>query len=312
MKVLVTGGAGFIGSHVVDGLIEAGHRVAIVDNLWEHGGGKLENLNPNAAFYKLDIRDAALSEVFEKERPEVICHLAAQHSVKISTDDPAHDASVNILGLINLLQNATRFGVRKIIFSSSGATYGTVERMPVDENTSRSPESPYGTTKMASEYYLRFWKSMHGLDFTILRYGNVYGPRQDPLGEAGVIAIFARQILLHEPVRIDWDGEQQKDYVYVGDVARANLLALSAGDGEAYCIAYGKGSSVNTLYRSLVSEIGHEVEIRHAPKRPGDIYLTYFDCSKAQREIGWKAKVDLDEGLRRTVIFFKEKLGVGA
>ena len=311
MKILVTGGAGFIGSHVVDVLIEAGHTVSIVDNLWEHGGGKLENINPKAIFYKVDICEAALSEVFQKERPEIICHLAAQHSVKISTDDPVHDANVNILGLINLLQNATRFGSQKIIFSSSGATYGTVEKMPVDENTAQHPESPYGTTKMASEYYLRFWKNMHGLDFTILRYGNVYGPRQDPLGEAGVIAIFSRQILLKEPVRIDWDGEQQKDYVYVRDVARANLLALNAGNGEAYCIAYSKGTSVNTLYQSLVNGIGYKVEIREAPKRPGDIYLTYFDCSKAHRELGWKAEVGLEEGLRLTVNYFKENLGLG-
>ncbi len=310
MNVLVTGGAGFIGSHVVDGLIQAGHHVAVVDNLWEHGGGRLENLDQAAMFYKLDIRDPGIARVFEKERPEAICHLAAQHSVKISTDDPAHDASVNILGLINLLQNATNYGVRKIIFSSSGATYGTVEKMPVDENTSRSPESPYGTTKMASEYYLRFWKAVHGLDFTILRYGNVYGPRQDPLGEAGVIAIFARQILLDQPVRIDWDGEQQKDYVYVEDVARANILALSAGDGEAYCIAHGEGTSVNALYRGLVKEVGHEVEIQRAPKRPGDIYLTYFDCSKARNELGWQAEVGLEEGLRRTVDFFRERLGI--
>ena len=310
MKVLVTGGAGFIGSHVVDVLIESGHTVSIVDNLWELGGGKLENVNPKATFYKIDICETALSEVFRNEQPDVICHLAAQHSVKISTDDPAHDANVNILGLINLLQNATRFGVRKIIFSSSGATYGTVEKMPVDETTIQHPESPYGTTKMASEYYLRFWKNMHGLDFTILRYGNVYGPRQDPLGEAGVIAIFARQILLKEPVRIDWDGEQQKDYVYVGDVARANLLSLTGGDGETYCIAHGNGTSVNALYQSLVSEIGHEVEIQRAPKRPGDIYLTFFDCIKAQRELDWKADVDIEKGLRLTVDFFKENLGV--
>ena len=309
MNILVTGGAGFIGSHVVDGLIEAGHTVCIVDNLWEHGGGKLENVNPKAIFYKIDVCDVALSEVFQKEQPEAICHLAAQHSVKISTDDPVYDANVNILGLINLLQNANRFGARKIIFSSSGATYGTVEKMPVDEKTTQHPESPYGITKMASEYYLRFWKNMHGLDYTILRYGNVYGPRQDPLGEAGVIAIFSRQILLKEPVRVDWDGEQQKDYVYVGDVARANLLALTAGDGEAYCIAYGQGTSVNTLYRSLVNEIGYDVEIRQAPKRPGDIYLTYFDCSKAHHELGWKAEVGLEEGLRMTVNYFKENLG---
>lgn len=311
MNILVTGGAGFIGSHVVDVLVSAGHTVSVVDNLWEHGGGKLENVNSKAAFYEIDICDESLAEIFQKEKPEVVCHLAAQHSVKISTDDPVHDANVNILGLINLLKNATQFGARKIIFSSSGATYGTVEKMPVDEMTIQHPESPYGITKMASEYYLRFWKSLHDLDFTILRYGNVYGPRQDPLGEAGVIAIFSRQILLKEPVRIDWDGEQQKDYVYVGDVARANLLSMNAGDGEAYCIAYGKGTSVNALYRGLVKEIGHEVETRQAPKRPGDIYVTYFDCDKAEHELGWKAEIGLDEGLRLTANYFKKSLGVG-
>lgn len=311
MKVLVTGGAGFIGSHVVDGFIQAGHEVSVIDNLWEHGGGKLENINPRANFYKMDIRDEDVSRVFQQEQPEVICHLAAQHSVKISTDDPAHDANVNILGLINLLQNATRFGTRKIVFSSSGATYGTADEMPVDENTPQHPESPYGTSKMTGELYLRCWNSMHGLDFTILRYGNVYGPRQDPLGEAGVIAIFARQILCEEPVRIDWDGEQQKDYVYVGDVARANLLAVTSGSQEAYCIASGQGTSVNTLYRKLVTEIGHEVEIRRAPKRPGDIYLTYFDCTKARQQLGWQAEVSLDDGLRQTVDFFRERLRPG-
>jgi UDP-glucose 4-epimerase len=306
MKVLVTGGAGFIGSHVVDVLLEAGHRVAVVDNLWEHGGGRMENVNPQARFHQVDVRDPALAEVFEEEQPEAICHLAAQHSVKISTDDPVHDAQVNVLGLINLLQCCTRFGTRKVVFSSSGATYGTVEQMPIDERTPQHPQSPYGITKLASEYYLRYWKDMYGLDFTALRYGNVYGPRQDPTGEAGVIAIFARAILLGGPVRVDWDGEQQKDYVYVRDVARSNLLALTRGDGEAFCIATGQGTSVNALYHGLAGFVGHDVEIVHAPKRPGDIYLSYFDCRKAERQLGWKPEIGLEDGLRLTVDYFKE------
>jgi UDP-glucose 4-epimerase len=304
----VTGGAGFIGSHVVDVMIEAGHQVSIVDNLWEHGGGRLENVNPQAKFYKIDIRRPELEQVFENEKPEVICHHAAQHSVKISTDNPEYDAQVNVLGLINLLQCATRYGTRKVIFASSGATYGAVDKMPVDENTPQRPESPYGITKLASEHYLQFWKGMHGLDFTSLRYGNVYGPRQDPTGEAGVIAIFARGVLQGEPIRIDWDGEQQKDYVYVGDVARANLLAITKGNGQAYCIATGKGTSVNALYRHLVDITGNEVETYSAPRRPGDIYLTYFDCSKAEKQLGWIPQTSLDVGLHLTVNHFRDQL----
>jgi UDP-glucose 4-epimerase len=282
--------------------------VAIVDNLWEMGGGKMEHVHPEAKFFKIDIRDEELAQVFEAERPEVVCHLAAQHSVKISTDIPAYDAQVNILGLINLLQCCTRFGTRKIVFSSSGATYGTAKEMPVDEETVQRPESPYGTTKLASEHYLRFWKDMYGLEFTSLRYGNVYGPRQDPTGEAGVIAIFARAILLREPVRIDWDGEQQKDYVYVGDVARANLLSLTGGDSQVFCIATGQGTSVNKLYNTLVEIVGHDTEIIRAPKRPGDIYLTYFDCARAATELGWVPQVSLKEGMQHTVVYFRDAL----
>jgi UDP-glucose 4-epimerase len=310
MNVLVTGGAGFIGSHVVDALIDGGHSVSVVDNLWEHGGGRRENVNPEARFFEIDVRDPALDGVFEQERPEVVCHLAAQHSVKISTDDPVHDAQVNVLGLINLLQCCTRSGTRKVVFSSSGATYGTAEEMPVHERSPQHPDSPYGITKLASEHYLRFWKAMHGLDYTALRYGNVYGPRQDPLGEAGVIAIFARRILLGEPVRIDWDGEQQKDYVYVGDVARANLAALANGGGEAFCIATGRGTPVNALHRGLVDIVGREVEIVRAPRRAGDVYLTYFDCRKAEKDLAWKAEVGLEQGLRLTVDYFRAQLGV--
>jgi len=310
MKVLVTGGAGFIGSHVVDILIEEGHQVCIVDNLWERGGGRMENVNRQARFYKVDVRDMALVDVFEKERPEAVCHLAAQHSVAISTDMPAYDAQVNILGLINLLECCTRFATGKLVFSSSGATYGTVEKMPVDEDTPQHPVSPYGITKLASEHYLGYWKQVYSLDFTSLRYGNVYGPRQDPTGEAGVIAIFAHAILEKDTVRIHWDGEQRKDYVYVRDVACANLLALTRGGGEALCIATGKGTSVNAVYNSLVDVIGYRAKTVRVPKRPGDTYLTYFDCSKAEEELGWKAEMDLEEGLRVTVDYFIAKLGM--
>lgn len=306
MKILVTGGAGFIGSHIVDQCLAAGHEVAIVDNLWDEGGGKKTNLNPEARFYYADITDeASLNAIFDEVQPEVVSHQAAQHSVAVSTKNPKLDARVNVLGLLNVLTNCTRVGTRKLIFASSGATYGTPVRLPVDEEVPQHPESPYGITKMVTEYYLRYWQAAHGLTYTALRYGNVYGPRQDPNGEAGVIAIFAKRFLNKEPVRIDWDGEQQKDYVYVGDVARANLIALDHGDNDIFCIATGKGTSVNEIYNILAQITGYTPEIVRAPKRPGDIHLTYFDCSKAARILGWKPEVSFEEGVRATVDFFR-------
>jgi len=310
MRILVTGGAGFIGSHIVDQCIAAGHEVAVVDNLWDEGGGKKANLNPQAGFYRVDITDeASLDHVFDEVRPEIVSHQAAQHSVSVSTKTPKLDARVNVLGLLNVLTNCTRVGTRKIVFASSGATYGTPVRLPIDEDVPQRPESPYGITKMVTEYYLRYWQEAHDLTYTALRYGNVYGPRQDPNGEAGVIAIFAKRFLNHEAVRIDWDGEQQKDYVYVGDVARANLIALDSGDNDIFCIGTGKGTSVNEIYRALEEIIGYSLEIVKAPKRPGDIHLAYFNCSKAARVLGWKAEVDLQEGIKATVDFFREQKG---
>jgi len=307
MKILVTGGAGFIGSHIVDQYIAARHEVAIVDNLWEKGGGKKANINPKARFYHADITDeTALAGIFNEVRPEIVNHQAAQASVAISTGNPQLDARINVLGLLNVLTNCSRIGARKIIFASSGATYGTPEHQPVNEKTPQRPESPYGITKMVAEHYLRYWHDSTGIHYTALRYGNVFGPRQDPNGEAGVIAIFANRILTHQAVRIDWDGEQQKDYVYVGDVAHANLLALEHGNDDIFCIGTGKGTSVNELYQTLTRIIGYTVEVVHAPKRPGDIYLTYFDYSKAQRILGWKPGTSLEEGIRATVDFFKQ------
>ncbi len=306
MRIVVTGGAGFIGSHIVDQYIAAGHEVAIVDHMWESGGGKKDNLNPKAHFYYADITDeTALGHIFAEVRPEIVNHHAAQASVAISTKNPQLDAQVNILGLLNVLTSCTHVGVRKLIFASSSATYGTPDRLPIDEETPQRPESPYGITKLVGEHYLRYWQGATGLTYTMLRYGNVYGPRQDPNGEAGVIAIFAKKFLAHEPVRIDWDGEQQKDYVYVGDIARANLLALDLGENEIFCIGTGSGTSVNQIYYALAKTVGYQVEIVHAPKRPGDIYQVYFDCSKAERLLGWKPQVTLEEGIQNTMEFFR-------
>jgi UDP-glucose 4-epimerase len=307
MRILVTGGAGFIGSHIVDQCAALGHEVAIVDNLWEEGGGKKENLNSKATFYHADITDeATLQKIFDEVRPEIVSHQAAQHSVAISTKNPQLDARVNVLGLLNVLTNCTRIGTRKIIFASSGATYGTPARLPIDEEVPQRPESPYGITKMVTEHYLRYWQEANGLTYTALRYGNVYGPRQDPNGEAGVIAIFAKRFLNHDSLRIDWDGEQKKDYVFVEDVARANVLAIDHGDNDIFCIGTGRGASVNELYHTLEKITGYTPEIVRAPKRPGDIYLAYFDCSKAERVLGWKPQVTLEEGITKTVDFFRK------
>jgi UDP-glucose 4-epimerase len=306
MKILVTGGAGFIGSHIVDECIAAGHEVAIVDSLWSEGGGKETNLNPQARFYRADITDdATLTQIFDEVRPEVVSHQAAQHSVAVSTKNPKLDANVNVLGLLNVLTNCTRVGVRKIVFASSGATYGTPARLPLDEEVIQRPESPYGITKLIAEHYLRYWHDANGLNYTALRYGNVYGPRQDPNGEAGVIAIFAKRFLSHEPVRIDWDGEQCKDYVYVKDVAHANVLALTRGDNDIFCIGTGRAVSVNEIYKILAQLTDYEPEIVKAPKRPGDIYQAYFNNSKAERLLGWQPAMSFEDGVKATVDFFR-------
>ena len=307
MRILVTGGAGFIASHIVDAFIAAGHDVAVVDSLWEHGGGRLDNLNAGAAFHQVDIRDAALADVFTSFKPEIVSHHAAQHSVAVSTQDPLYDADVNVKGLLNVVGLSARHGVRKVIYASSAATYGPPSYLPIDEAHPQRPESPYGITKMAGEHYLRYYAANGGPAFTALRYGNVYGPRQDPSGEAGVIAIFASRILAGKPIRIDWDGEQQKDYVYVGDVARANVLALGRADGEAINIGTGAGTSVNELHRAIAHAAGRDVEIERAPKRPGDIRTCVFAIAKAQTVLGWQPMTPLSEGIAKTIDFFRAK-----
>lgn len=306
MKILVTGGAGFIASHIVDRYVELGHDVWVVDNL---SSGKSEQIHPQARLVQADIRDSSVADWICRERPEVINHHAAQISVKVSTEDPQLDAEVNIAGLLNVLQAAVQARTRKFIFASSGGTiYGDPESPPVPETVPFAPLSPYGISKAAGEYYLRYYAADHDLAFTSLRYGNVYGPRQDPHGEAGVVAIFCRQLLGGEVPTIHWDGEQEKDMVYVGDVVRANVIALQQGDNQAFNIGTGLGTSVNHIFSALVNILGVRVTPRYGPKRPGDIRVSYLDTTRAFRELNWKAEVDLTTGLKHTLEFFRQQM----
>ncbi len=304
MRVLITGGAGFIGSHIADAYIAAGHEVLALDSLWEHGGGRRANLPEKAAFVHMDIRDENVARIFAEFQPDVVSHHAAQHSVAISAREPRYDADVNVIGMLNVLEAAVKTGVKKVIFASSAATYGNPERVPVVESSPQRPVSPYGITKMVTEHYLRFYRAEKGLDFTALRYGNVYGPRQDPNGEAGVIAIFIGRFLKHEGVRIDWDGEQTRDYVYVKDVARANLAALERGSGECFVIGTGARTSVNDIYHALVDISGFEAPITRAERRAGDARDIGYDPALAREVLQWSAQTQLRDGMRETYEYF--------
>jgi UDP-glucose 4-epimerase len=308
MRIIVTGGAGFIGSHIVDAFLAAGHEVVVVDSLWAHGGGRRENVAERASFVHLDIRDRGIERIFREFAPEIVCHHAAQHSVAISSRDPQLDAQVNVIGLLNVLDMAVKTQVKKVIFASSGATFGEPKTLPITEATPQKPESPYAITKMVAEHYLRFYRTQHGLDFTSLRYGNVYGPRQDPNGEAGVVSIFIGRFLAQQGVKIFWDGEQTRDYIYVGDIAALNVRVLERGGGSCYAIGTNKKTSVNEIYRALVDVTGFEAPIEHLPRRPGDVRDAQIDPALAGRELGWYPKTTLLEGMKATVDYFRERL----
>lgn len=308
MKVLITGGAGFIGSHIADRYIELGHEVVIVDNLVT---GQRENIPSVATFYEKDICDSKINEIFEDEKPDIVNHHAAQMDVRKSVDDPAYDATVNVLGGLNILQNCVHHEVKKVIFASTGgAIYGEQDYFPADENHPLRPLSPYGITKLTTEKYLYFYQQAYGLKYTILRYANVYGPRQNPHGEAGVVAIFTTKLIKGEKAIINGDGKQTRDYVYVGDVVKANEIALSGAENKIYNIGTGIETDVNLLFNKIKQALGKDVPDIHGPAKAGEQLRSVLDNSLIQKEQGWRPSVSLTDGFKMTVEFFKKKFGV--
>jgi UDP-glucose 4-epimerase len=303
MNILVTGGAGFIGSNVADAFIEKGHNVIIIDDL---SSGKMENVNPKAKFYKMDIRDAEVEKIFSTEKIDVLCHHAAQMDVRRSVADPAFDASVNIHGMLNLLEHGRKHGLKKVLFSSTGgAIYGEQDYFPADEEHPLRPLSPYGITKLATEKYLFFYRASYGIEYVILRYANIYGPRQSPHGEAGVVAIFASKLLHGEEPIINGDGKQSRDYTFVGDVVRANVLALTYPHTDIFNIGTGIETDVNVLFRHIRTLCGSKAEEKHGPAKPGEQLRSVITAAKIKKTLGWSPEVSLEEGLRKTVQFFK-------
>ena len=308
MRILVTGGAGFIGSHVVDTYLAAGHEVAVLDNF---STGSEANLNPSAKVHRLDLRDQqGVERIVAEFKPEIVNHHAAQSEVPKSVADPTFDAQVNIIGGLNLLKACVDNRVKKIIFiSSGGALYGEPDVIPADEDHPIRPLSPYGTSKFCFEQYLGTFRRTFGLEHTILRYANIYGPRQDFHAEEGrVIAIFASRMLTGKAVIVDGTGEQARDMLYIGDVATANLAALERGSGGTFHISSGIAVTVNDLYRKLALLTGYSDFPHYGPSRKGDVYRIALDNSRSLRDLGWEPQVDLEEGLSLTVDYFREQV----
>jgi UDP-glucose 4-epimerase len=311
-RVLVTGGAGFIGSHVADAYLRRGDRVWIVDDL---SSGRLENVPADATFVQMSIGDPELEAVFRDAGGfDVINHHAAQIDVRKSVADPRHDARINVDGLLNVLENARKYGTRRVLFvSSGGVVYGEPEVRPTPESSPKLPMSPYGVTKLAAEYYLHYYYQVHGMDYVAVRYSNVYGPRQDPHGEAGVVAIFSTRLLRGEPLTVYGDGEQTRDYVFVGDVVAANMLLtdhpledVHGLDRRAFNVATGEETSVNRLARLMMEAAGREVEIRYAAARPGELRHSCLDTTRL-RALGWAPRTSLLEGLAQTYRFIESQ-----
>lgn len=302
MNILVTGGAGFIASHIVNAYIKEGHRVAVVDDL---SFGKQEFVDPKAAFYHMDIRDEKIAEILERENIEVINHHAAQVSVQTSVKDPVADANINIISTLQLIQKAVDFGVKKFIFASTGgAIYGEQEYFPADENHPCKPESPYAISKLSVEHYLRFFEANSDLKPVIFRYSNIFGPRQNPHGEAGVVAIFCSMLVQGKRPVINGDGEQTRDFLYVEDLVPANLIALLPECVGTYNLGTGMESSVNSLTEILIGRSGNNLSAQHGPGKPGEQKRSAIDFKKFASEFGWKPVVPLKEGLIKTFDYF--------
>ena len=311
MKIIVTGGAGFIGSNAADRFIQEGHEVTIIDNL---STGVESNVNKKAKFYKVDIRSAVIGKIFEKVKPEVLCHHAAQIDVRKSTDDPIFDADVNILGSLNLLNACVKHKVKKVIFASTGgAIYGEQDYFPANEKHPAKPLCPYGVTKLTIEKYLHFYRETYGIEYICLRYANVYGPRQNPFGEAGVVAIFAERLLSGKKAVIYGDGKRTRDFVFVDDAVQANLLALDYPKSDIFNIGTGIETDINSIFRILRETTGSKQKEIHAPPKAGEQERSVLDYSKAERLLKWNPRCELSGGMARTVEFFQEmKKYVGA
>lgn len=304
-KALVTGGAGFIGSHVAEALVERGLEVHVIDNL---SSGIRANVPDAAVLHEMDIRDGAVRDLFERERFDLLVHHAAQMDVRRSVADPVYDADVNIRGLLNLMEAGRPSGLRKVIFASTGgAIYGEPAYVPQDEDHPNQPLSPYGITKLASEKYLYYFEKEHGIPFVALRYGNVYGPRQNPHGEAGVVAIFAKLLLSGGQPVINGDGEQTRDYVYVSDVVAANLAALDTKHTGVFNIGTGLETSVNRIFARLRDELAPQVTEQHGPAKPGEQRRSVLAFDRSRNLLGWQPAVTVKEGLRLTAAWFRER-----
>ncbi|MDR3306886.1 MAG: SDR family NAD(P)-dependent oxidoreductase [Endomicrobium sp.] len=306
MKILITGGTGFIGSNIADALLAKGHSVVVFDNL---SSGKKENVDKKTKFYKADIfNKKEVDNVFKKEKPQIIIHNAAQIDVRKSVDDPFFDAQVNILGSINVLNACVENKVKKIIFASSGGSvYGECKAFAPKEDAKTNPLSPYAIAKNSVENYINFYSVAYGLDYTILRYGNVYGPKQDPHGETGVVAIFAAKMLKNEKVAVFGDGKQKRDYVYVGDAADANLKSLTKGKNQIINIGTSKAVSVNEIIKVMSKASGYKKKARYKPKRAGELFKTFLNINKAKTVLSWSPKVNIEQGIKATIDYFRER-----